>query len=312
MNGEMTIGELARRAALPVKTIRFYSDEGLLPPVDRTEAGYRLYGETELARLELIRTLRDAGVDLPTIRAVLERDLSLGEALQLRLRAVEAHIVSLQRVAAALRSSLRSEPDTDDLRRLHAVTRISNEERRQVVERFYEEVMGDLPVDSGFASMMKTSVPDLPDDPTQEQLDAWIELAEILSDRGFIDNMRTMTEQSWGGDERPDYDQGEYHQRYWQLMQEAGAARERGVAPDAEEAAELIDRFVALSAPVFGGSDTPEVRTKMLASYSNHDPRAARYWELVARMRGGEAGYETVVKQNAAVAWLTDALKARA
>src|SRR5687768_13026792 len=117
MNGEMTIGELARRAALPVKTIRFYSDEGLLPPSDRTEAGYRLYGETELARLELIRTLRDAGVDLPTIRSVLERDLSLGEALQLRLRTVEAHIVSLRRVAAALRASLRTDPDTDDLRR---------------------------------------------------------------------------------------------------------------------------------------------------------------------------------------------------
>ena len=82
-DGSMPIGLLARRSGLPVKTIRFYSDEGLLPPSDRTEAGYRLYGETELARLELIRTLRDAGVDLPTIRAVLERDLSLGEALQL-------------------------------------------------------------------------------------------------------------------------------------------------------------------------------------------------------------------------------------
>ena len=307
----MTIGEMARRAALPVKTIRFYSDEGLLPPADRTEAGYRLYGETELARLELIRTLRDAGVDLPTIRAVLERDLSLGEALQLRLRAVEAHIVSLQRVAAALRSSLRSEPDDDDLRRLHAVTRISNEERQQVVARFYEEVMGDLPVDEGFATMMRSSVPDLPDDPSQEQLDAWIELAEILSDRGFIDSMRAMTEKGWGGDERPDYDQGDYHQKYWQLMAEAGAARERGVAPESDEATELVDRFVGLSAPMFGGEDSAELRSTMLSSYVNHDPRAARYWELVARMRGDEDGYEQTVKQNAAVAWLTEALKAR-
>ena len=37
-----TIGELAKRTGLPVTTIRFYSDEGLLPPIDRTNAGYRL------------------------------------------------------------------------------------------------------------------------------------------------------------------------------------------------------------------------------------------------------------------------------
>ena len=219
-------------------------------------------------------------------------------------------MVSLQRVAAAIRASLRSEPDDDDLRRLHAVTRISNEERRQVVERFYEEVMGDLPVDEGFAQMLKTSVPDLPDEPTQEQLDAWIELSEILSDRSFIDNMRSMSQQSWGG-ERPNYDQADYHQKYWQLMQEAGAARERGAAPESEEATELVDRFVGLSAPMFGGEDSPELRRKMLASYADHDPRAARYWELVARMRGDEAGYEHTVKQNAAVTWLAEALKAR-
>ncbi|MBO0774332.1 MAG: MerR family DNA-binding transcriptional regulator, partial [Actinobacteria bacterium] len=37
----LTIGELARLTGLPVKTIRFWSDEGLVPPADRTPAGYR-------------------------------------------------------------------------------------------------------------------------------------------------------------------------------------------------------------------------------------------------------------------------------
>lgn len=307
----MPIGLLARRSGLPVKTIRFYSDEGLLPPSGRTQAGYRLYGERDLARLELIRTLRDAGIDLATIRSVLERDLTLGEALQLRLRALEAHIVSLQRVASALRLSLRSEPTDDDLRRLHAVTRISNEERRAVVDRFYEEVMGDLPVDEGFRQMMTTSVPDLLEDPTEQQLDAWIELAGILSDRGFIDSMRAMTERSWGGDERPDYDQQAYHAGYWELMAEVTAAREAGVSPESDEVSELVDRFVALSAPMFGGSDTPEVRRKLLDGYLEHDPRAARYWELVALMRGDQAGYEQTVKQNETVTWLVEALRLR-
>lgn len=39
----LTIGELARLTGLPVKTVRFWSDQGLVQPADRTRAGYRLY-----------------------------------------------------------------------------------------------------------------------------------------------------------------------------------------------------------------------------------------------------------------------------
>ena len=38
----LSIGELARRAGVAVKTVRFYSDEGLLPPAERTQSRYRL------------------------------------------------------------------------------------------------------------------------------------------------------------------------------------------------------------------------------------------------------------------------------
>jgi hypothetical protein len=40
----LTIGELAERTGLSVRTIRFYSDSGVVPPAGRTDAGYRLYG----------------------------------------------------------------------------------------------------------------------------------------------------------------------------------------------------------------------------------------------------------------------------
>jgi DNA-binding transcriptional MerR regulator len=52
------IGELSRLTGLPVRTIRFWSDEGLVPPEGRTPAGYRLYGPDALVRLGLVRTLR--------------------------------------------------------------------------------------------------------------------------------------------------------------------------------------------------------------------------------------------------------------
>ena len=42
-----TIGELARRSGMSVRTIRFYSDTGLVPTAGRSEAGYRLYDDDE-------------------------------------------------------------------------------------------------------------------------------------------------------------------------------------------------------------------------------------------------------------------------
>jgi hypothetical protein len=65
--GLYPIGDLARRTGLAVRTIRFYSDCGIVAPAGRSPAGYRLYGVDAVARLDLVRTLRDLGVDLPTM-----------------------------------------------------------------------------------------------------------------------------------------------------------------------------------------------------------------------------------------------------
>lgn len=126
----ITIGALARRSGVPVKTLRFYSDEGLLPPAGRTASGYRVYGEDAVVRLDLIRTLREAGLGIAAIKAIFARDLTLTEALRLRLDAVEAHIASLQHIAAALRAALRSEPTEADIRRLCTVTRLPPRDAR--------------------------------------------------------------------------------------------------------------------------------------------------------------------------------------
>jgi DNA-binding transcriptional MerR regulator len=48
-----SIGELARLTGLSVRTIRFYSDSGVVPTAGRTSGGYRTYDVTALARLKL-------------------------------------------------------------------------------------------------------------------------------------------------------------------------------------------------------------------------------------------------------------------
>jgi len=67
----MQIGELADRVGVNTKTIRYYESIKLLPPPDRTPAGYRLYGPHDETRLTFIKTAQHLGLSLDEIREIL-------------------------------------------------------------------------------------------------------------------------------------------------------------------------------------------------------------------------------------------------
>ena len=113
----LTIGRLARLTGMPVKTIRFYSDAGLLPPRQVSAARYRLYATEDQARLELIRTLRSVDVDLPSIRRLLDGQRGLRDLLRVQLEAVEATLRLLARRRAVLRAALQKRPAPSARRR---------------------------------------------------------------------------------------------------------------------------------------------------------------------------------------------------
>lgn len=85
---ELTVDELAGRAGVTVRTVRFYAGRGLLPP-PKLRGRTGLYGEDHLARLELVRELQSLGLTLSSIERHLERipldappeDLALQRAL---------------------------------------------------------------------------------------------------------------------------------------------------------------------------------------------------------------------------------------
>ncbi|APR82302.1 Transcriptional regulator, MerR family protein [Minicystis rosea] len=299
-----SIGAMSRLSGVPIKTLRFYSDEGLLPPSERSRSGYRLYGRDALVRLDLIVTLREAGLGLCEIRTVLARELSLSGALRLRLRAIEANIAAMQRVAAAIRAALRSEPSEADIRRLHAVTKLSNDERRRVIERFFEQVSEGLPIDEAWSKkMIDASAPRLPDEPTAAQLDAWIELSEIVSDPGFIAAMRESAAGAWGAG----VDSAAYQRASDDAVAAAREAIARGDAPTSPEAAAMADRFVAAWAAAQGKPNDASFRAELLQRCERHDPRATRYWELVAVIHGWPQHSSQVREWT----WLNDAIKTR-
>src|SRR6266699_4373763 len=64
----LQIGQVAEKTGLSIDAIRFYEKAGLLPRPARTEGGYRLYQEQEVADLEFIQKAQQLGFSLNEIR----------------------------------------------------------------------------------------------------------------------------------------------------------------------------------------------------------------------------------------------------
>lgn len=67
-----TRARLAKQAGVGAETLRFYEQKGLLPEPRRSGAGYRLYGQDDLARLQFIRRAQELGFSLQDIQQLLE------------------------------------------------------------------------------------------------------------------------------------------------------------------------------------------------------------------------------------------------
>ncbi len=100
----MKISEIAGRAGVPAKTIRFWEDRHLLPPPARTPAGYRDYHPVILERLAFIRHAQAAGLTLEHIRQILDiRDggqppcVHVTGLISQRLAEVEARLAEFSR-----------------------------------------------------------------------------------------------------------------------------------------------------------------------------------------------------------------------
>ena len=276
----LSIGELASRTGLPVRTIRFYSDSGVVPPADRTEAGYRLYGPDALARLGLVRTLRDLGLDLATIRSVLEREVSLADVAAAHAAALDAQIRVLRVQKAVLQAVAHRGSDQQELEKMHRLAQLSDAERKRIVADFIDQTFAGLDIEPSFEARLRSAAPELPDDPSPEQLDAWIELAELVQDEGFRASIRRMSEQHSAAREAAEELGADVRAAATLVAEQAGAALAGGVATDSAEAAAIVAEIL----PAFGEDvDRAQLADGIAAST---DARAERYWQLLAIING--------------------------
>ncbi len=160
---DWSIGRLADASGLAVKTIRFYSDAGLLAS-RRTAAGHRRYAPADLPRLQLIRSLRALDVDLDTIADLLTDAAGLQKTLLAHAKILEVRLHALQRQLAVTRAATEASAE-QTLARLHALTRIDAAEREQLLDRFWDAVLRDTP-DRDAGWFRNAGRPQLPAQPT--------------------------------------------------------------------------------------------------------------------------------------------------
>lgn len=67
----LQIGEVAERVGLSLRSVRFYEESGLLEPVARTSGGFRLYTESQVDRLLLIKRMKPLGFSVEEMRTLL-------------------------------------------------------------------------------------------------------------------------------------------------------------------------------------------------------------------------------------------------
>jgi DNA-binding transcriptional MerR regulator len=129
VNGKhMQIGEVATRTELSLRTIRHYEETGLVVPSARSRGGFRLYTESDVARLMVIRRMKPLGFTLDEMRELLaatdrldagdvpaaERDELLGrvrrfeEAARQRVADLRTKLARAEEFAATLRERLEA------------------------------------------------------------------------------------------------------------------------------------------------------------------------------------------------------------
>lgn len=286
------IGELSRRTGVPVRTIRFYCDEGVLR-TSRSAGGHRRFGPDAVDRLTLVRRLRALGLGLPAITDVLTGSRTLDEAVARERAALDVELSSLAWRRAALRAVEQAGP-ADRAERLALLSAVCDDRSAhgELVAFWRRYFAEPLPTEL-FHSFVDMNVPAPPENPTPEQVVTYAELVTVTRPLAapFVDRARVNR-----------------HLDGSVLLREVAAAvvtvvpvveAGRRPAPGTE-----LDQFVDAHAAVRGRRDTPEFRRELLTySAPDRDPGMRRYWVLLGEVTGAPATTGTWH------GWLLDALE---
>ncbi|MFJ9737218.1 MerR family transcriptional regulator [Streptomyces sp. NPDC101166] len=290
-----SIGELAEGTGVAVKTLRYYSDIGLLPVAARSAGGHRRYGPEAWERIRLIRRLRALDTPIATVARVVTGECSLHELVETELEAVQERLVELRWRQATLRA-LDDCPAGERLHRLEVLSRVQRlpQAHRSLTDHWFRELSGTMPRHR-LESMVAMLSPEPPHDPGPDSALAYAELHVLVSTPAFT---------RWTQDHEQEMrDAPAFYAELDDAAALTAAALSKGQPPHAGAA---VDAFVSAHARARRELDTPAFRSflhGLVSRSSGFDPRLERYWALVGTVTGGRGLNMTVAHR-----WLTEGL----
>ncbi|MGW5266275.1 helix-turn-helix domain-containing protein [Microbispora sp. NPDC004025] len=292
-----TVGQIARRTGLSVHTIRFWSDSGLVVPADRSTGGYRLYDAAGVARIDLVRTLRELGIGLDAVQKILARQTTVAEVADIHARALDAEIKALKLRRAVLRTIARRGGTTEEAMMTHKLAGLSATQRQHLIDEFVENTFSGIPLDDDatvVAQWMRELPDESPDDPTPRQVDAWIELTDLVNSEDFRQRLRQIAlSDDSSGAARYGYELRA------PTLEHAGRAIAESIAPNSAEGRAVLNRIIKPDMP---SNERTELQ-RWLEIVA--DPQVERYWQLIAVLNGREPSSPAVP----AFTWLIAALR---
>ena len=103
-----TVGEMAKRLGVAPSTLRYYDQEGLLPFVERSEGGIRVFKERDYEWLQVIGCLKKTGMQLRDIKTFIEMAMQGDQTIEPRLALITKQKESVKAQIAELEETLRT------------------------------------------------------------------------------------------------------------------------------------------------------------------------------------------------------------
>ena len=101
-----TVGEMAKLLGVPASTLRYYDKEGLLPFVERSPGGIRMFQEKDYEWLQIIECLKKTGMPLKDIRTYIDMAMRGDETIEQRLKMIEKQRQAVRAQMAELQKTL--------------------------------------------------------------------------------------------------------------------------------------------------------------------------------------------------------------
>jgi hypothetical protein len=162
---------------------------------------------------------------------------------------------------------------------MHGLVSMSDDSRNLLLDEFWAEVTDGLTVDPAYVEHLHRMRPQLPEDPSTEQLQAWIQLADLVQDQGFRDSVREFFHGSFTSPKAFELTAPQrlvHMEEHRKLEVQAGEAERSGVPPESPRAQGIAEAVLASLADLAADATGAPLREQELVdlrrSMTHPDP----------------------------------------